>query len=59
MSIFLKGEIKMDNKKHDPLVDKVINAFNDKVEKKTDPLGMYTGRPEKIGEQPIQDADDL
>ena len=24
-----------------------------------DPLGMYTGNPEEIFEQPVQDADDL
>ena len=25
----------------------------------TDPFGMYTGKPDEAGEQPIQDADDL
>lgn len=25
----------------------------------TDPLGSYTGRPQDLWEQPVQDADDL
>ena len=43
---------------HGALYKNVVNLWEALPQDKTDPLGSYTGRPEKT-EQPEQDADDL
>ncbi len=35
------------------------DLYDDSVDPRYDPNGMYTGRPEDIYDKPVQDADDL
>lgn len=50
---------KKNKKKQSPLVESIINDWKDASDDgMSDVLGSYTGNPE-VGEQPVQDADDL
>ncbi len=46
------------NKKEEKATKKAIGII-DMKSPKSDPGGSYTGKPEKTGEIPVQDADDL
>ncbi|MBE7027334.1 MAG: hypothetical protein E7410_07245 [Ruminococcaceae bacterium] len=37
----------------------VVDAYVDKSQLKSDPMGSWTGKPQNSNEVPVQDADDL
>jgi len=51
--------VKRERNRLSPKVASVVEAMSPAYSAKSDPLGMYTGRPVEPLVKPVQDADDL